>query len=261
MSQPSKGTSVLPAAAGLISKRYRNSGVCRTAVITAWTPELKMPPVVRPTCQIACRICVWLASTGRRNALLPNDVMNVCAHCCSPAVTGSQVRTRDRRFATVSAEIASAAVRYSLASSGGVSWAAALFRNGSSSVVASTAKFRLRLDTSPSRSDTVFRYSALLRRRSGVGFTSEATLLQATVPLGGVDPGGWLAAPPALPELPAAPLGPVDPLDAAPSGRDDGSPLPLISPVQPSVSARHIAAAVEICRRVFIATLQFSERR
>jgi hypothetical protein len=67
--------------------------------------------------------------------------------------------------------------------------------------------------------------------------------------------------PPAVPALPDAPFDPVGPLDAAPPGFDDDSPLPLISPVQPSVSARQIAEAVEICCRVFIATLQFSERR
>src|SRR5215468_6131855 len=99
MSQPSSGISFWEPTAGLDSKRYKNSGICKTAVITASIPDLKSPPVSLPTCQIDKSACDCVASTGRRNALPPKDEMNVVAHACSPAAAaGSHVRTLDKRL-------------------------------------------------------------------------------------------------------------------------------------------------------------------
>src|SRR5258708_16340578 len=144
--------------------------------------------------------------------------MKLLARGCSPAVAGLQERIPDRRFVTVSAAIFSAAVRYWCASTGGVCCSAALFRNGYSAVVSSAAKSRLRPDMSPSRSETVFRYSALVRRRRGVRSMSVALPLQVT---------GELTV-----ETPSEPTG-GPPLEAPVLLVGEGAP---ICPVQASVS-------------------------
>ena len=100
-------------------------------------------------------------------------------------------------------------------------------------MVSSAAKSRLSDETSPKRSETVFRYSAFVRRRRGVRSTSLAPLLQLTDELI------------ALPAFPAAPNWPEEPPlpRAVPPGGDEPPP---ISAVHASVNDRHAAAAIVV---------------